>query len=207
MKKFKNFLYYEWKKIIAFTAVIIIILVTVKQCNDKVATDLGILYISPYNSGDLVSFREDIQNADITSDADGDNKASVKAKPVLVSNDEAINIEQQVYQQIQFEIISGENLVYLINEDILLTYAGDLCYADITDIAQKYMIPPQNCHAYDDGKIYAISLEGNAYLEGLGINTEGLFIAQRNYVNEDKDKTVNINAKKAIDYIIKQASA
>ena len=203
MQKIKNFFYYEWKKLVAVACVIVLILVTVKQCNSKVVTDLGVLYISTQNPGDLTPLEDDIKNSSIVKDADGDGKTTIKTRTIPISNDEAINIEQQVYQQIQLEIVSGENLLFLINEETLISNATGFCFADIGDIAKKYNIPPQNCHAYDDGRIYAISIEGNSYLESLGINTENMFIAQRDYKPEDKDSTFNTNAKKIIEYILK----
>ncbi len=204
MDKFKNFLYYEWKKIIAIAAIASIIIVTAVQCNNKVVTDLGVLYIGRVNPGDIAGLEASLKESQLAKDADSDGLVTVKARTILVSADEDINMEQQVYEQIQVELVSGQNRLFLTDEAVLLTNAKSYSFADIGFIAQKLGINPENCKAYEDGTVYAISLEGNSYLESLGIPTQNMFIAQRNYTDELKNDQCNINASNAIEYILKE---
>ena len=202
MKKFKNFLYYEWKKIAAIVFVILMTIVTVNQCNNKVATDLGILYIGNIKPGDFSLIKAELESANIVSDADSDGKTVINTKEILIPKSEELKLEQQVPQQIQFEVISGENMLYIIDEKSARTNAMEMSFADITDIADKYNIPHENCLKYSDGKVFAIPLSDNKLLETLGIYNDGMFIAQRNYVLKDKDNPLNANARKGMEYIL-----
>ncbi len=202
MKKLKNFLYYEWKKILLVLLVLVLSLVTVRQCTNKIQTDLGVLYVSDVKPGDMAPLIEDLKKANIAKDVDSDGKITVKSRTILISSDEAINLEQQVPQQIQFEIISGENLLFLVNETTLNTHAGELSFADISEITKKLDVPSDKCRTYSDDSVFAVSLEGNRLIESFGINTKGMFIAQRNYLPKDKNTPLNNNARNALEYIL-----
>ena len=204
MKKIKNFFYYEWKKLLLVILAACLVVVTVKQCAAKVQTDLGVLYVNNINPGDITPLAENIKGLSAIKDTDSDGEVTVKTRTILISSDDAINMEQQVPQQIQFEIISGENMLFIVNEDTLKTYAAELSFADIGDVTNKLGIPEEKCRTYSDGKVYAVSLEDNSLLSSLGINTENMFIAQRNYLPKDKNSPLNINAKTALEYIIKE---
>ena len=106
MKKIKNLLYYEWKKIVAVLFVLILVVVTVKQCNDKVLTDLGVLYIGDVRTENFSSLKEELESAGIVADADSDGEVIINTKEILIPQSEEIKLEQQVPQQIQFEVIS-----------------------------------------------------------------------------------------------------
>lgn len=204
MKKFKNFFYYEWKKLLLIILVASLVVVTIKQCTAKVHTDLGVLYVSDINPGDISPLAENIKSLSVIKDTDSDGEVVVKTRTILISSDDALNMEQQVPQQIQFEIISGENMLFIINEETLKTYAAELSFADIGDVTDKQGIPEEKCRAYPTGEVYAVSLEDNKLLTSLGINTKNMFVAQRNYLPKDENNPLNINAKAALEYIIKE---
>lgn len=204
MKKIKNFFYYEWKKLLLLILVLTLAVVTVKQCAAKVETDLGILYVNNINPKDISVLTENIRTSTDIMDTDSDGNVTVKSRKILISSDDALNMEQQVPQQIQFEIISGENMLFILNEETLNTYAAELSFADISDIVQKLGIPLEKCREYKDGGVYAVSLEDNRILTSLGIDTKNMFVAQRNYLPKDRDNPLNINAKIALEYIIKE---
>ena len=205
MKKFKNFLYYEWKKILAVLFVIILIAVTVNQCNDKVYTDLGVLYIGDIRTENFSAIKTELESSNIVSDVDSDGKVKIKAREIFVPASEELKLEQQVPQQIQVEIISGENLLYILNEKTARNNAVEMSFADITEVAEKFGISADECLKYSDGKIFAIPLDGNKLLEDLSINNSGMYIAQRNYTEENKNSLSNLNARKAMEYILKKS--
>ncbi|MBR3934685.1 MAG: hypothetical protein IKJ68_12370 [Clostridia bacterium] len=206
MKKIKNFLYYEWKKIVAVLFVLILVVVTVKQCNNKVLTDLGVLYIGDVRTENFSSLKEELESAGIVADADSDGKVIINTKEILIPQSEEIKLEQQVPQQIQFEVISGENLLYVVDKQTARNNAVEMSFADITEVAQKFGISEDACLKYSDGKIFAIPLEGNKLFEDLGINNTGMFIAQRNYTEENKNTPLNLNARKAMEYILEKSN-
>ena len=206
MEKFKNFLYYEWKKIVAVLFVIILVVVTVKQCNDKVHTDLGVLYIGDIRTENFSAIKTEFESAKIVSDVDSDGKVTIKTREIFIPQSEELKLEQQVPQQIQVEIISGENLLYILNEQTARNNAVEMSFADITEVAQKFGIPEDECIKYSDGKIFAIPLDENKLLEDLGINNMGMYIAQRNYKEENKNIPSNLNARKAMEYILKKSN-
>jgi len=204
MKKLKNFLYYNRLKIFAVIFVIVSIIVTARQCSDRKEIDLGILYAGESNSDNLPKLAQDIKSAKILTDADLDGEINVNAKSILIPSSRDYMIEQQVPEQIQVEIISGENRLYILDKETLISYAVDENFADITDIAVKSGYNAENCLSYNDGRIYAVSLEGNKLIKKMGLNGDGMYIAIRNYLEEDKNEALNINAKKALEYVIKK---
>lgn len=205
IKKFKNFLYYNWQKIAAVIFVIVFVFVTFRQCSQRVETDLGIMYVGEAVVSDtLPELCSEIKNAAITSDADGDGKITLNSKSIVLPLSKEKMIEQQVPEQIQVEIISGENLLYILEKSTLISYAVDESFADITDIADKFNIPNESCLSYENGKIYAIPLDNNTLLKEKGIESGGMYLALRNYLDSDKDKIINLNAKRALEYILER---
>ena len=119
IKKIKNFLYYNWQKIAAVIFIIVFVFVTFRQCSQRVETDLGIMYVGEAVVSDtLPKLCSEIKNAAITSDADGDGKITLNSKSIVLPLSKEKMIEQQVPEQIQVEIISGENVIDCIQENI-----------------------------------------------------------------------------------------
>lgn len=203
MKKIKNFLYYEWKKIIALIFVVVLIFVTVKQCNSKVETDFGVLYVSEVYTDKFSALKTELESAKIISDIDSDGKVTITTKEIFIPKTYELKMEQQVPQQIQFEIISGETTLFMVDKATAFTNAAELSFADITSVAKAYNIAEEECLKYSDGIVFAIPLEGNKLLEKLGIPSEGMYIAQRNCLEKDKNNPINVNARKAMEYILK----
>lgn len=205
IKKFKNFIYYNWLKIAAIVFVIVFLLVTFRQCSQRVETDLGIMYVGEAVVSDkLPKLAEEIEKAGIISDADDDGKITLNTKTITVPLSKEKMIEQQVAEQIQVEIISGENLLYILGKPTLISYAVDENFADITHIADKYNIPKESCLCYENGRVYAIPTDNNALLEEKGIESQGMYLALRNYLEKDKDNILNINASKALEFILER---
>lgn len=205
IEKLKNFLYYNWIHIAAVVFAIVFIAVTFVQCSGREEIDLGIMYVGGEAVSDkLTALAEDIKNAGILTDADESGTIKLNTKPITVPESKEYMIEQQVPEQIQVEIISGENLVYLLPKETLISYAVDESFADITNLATKINASPDSCMSYEDGRIYAIPLEGNTLLAEKGIDTTGMYIAQRNYLPEEENSAFNINARRAVEYILER---
>lgn len=205
IKKFKNFMYYNWLKIASIVFIIVFSLLTFRQCSQRTDTDLGIMYVGEAVVSDkLPKLAEEIEKAGIISDADGDGKISFNTKDIIIPLSKEKMIEQQVPEQIQVEIISGENLLYILEKSTLISYAVDESFADITHIAQKYNIPKESCLSYKDGKIYAIPADDNALLKEKDIESRGVYFALRNYLEKDKDNILNINAVEALEFILER---
>lgn len=204
IKKIKNFFYYNRIAIIAFLFVIVFVTGTMRQCTQRVETDLGIMYTGTAAVSDyLDGLAKDINAKVILDDIDGDGVVTVNTKSIVIPELREHMIEQQVPEQIQVEIISGENILYILDKPTLISYAVDENFADITDLAKKYGCKPDECLSYDDGKIYAIGLSNNLYLKEKGIECQGQYIAIRNYLPKDSTNPKILNAKKAAEYILK----
>ena len=203
MKKLKNFLYYEWKKIIALVFVVVLTFITVKQCSNKEVVDFGVLYAGEVYTKNFSALKTELESAKIISDTNSDGKVIIKTKEIFIPKTPELRMEQQVPQQIQFEIISGETTLFIVDMGTANTNAAEMSFADITSIATAYDIPQDKCLKYSDGKVFAVSLEGNKLLEKLKIPSEGMYIAQRNCPEKDKTSLININAQKAMEYILK----
>lgn len=205
IKKIKNFLYYNWLKIAIFVFAAVFCVVTLMQCSQRSETDLGIMYVGKaVASKNLPLLAEEIKKSCYLADADGDGKISLNTKTITIGENKQEMIVQQVPEQIQVEIISGENLLYILDKSILISYSVDQSFADITDLALKYNIPRDNCLTYENGAVYAISAEGTKILEDFGVESKGMYFALRNYLEKDKNNPLNINAKKSFEFILER---
>jgi len=202
MKKIKNFFYYEWKKILALVFVVVLTFVTVRQCNNKVEPDFGVLYVSKTVTKNFSALKSELESSKLISDIDSDGKVVIKTKEIYIPQSEELKMEQQVPQQIQFEIISGETTLFVVDRGTAVTNAAELSFADVTSVAEEGGVPLDLCLKYPDGKIYAIPMDGNKMFEKLGIPTDGMYIAQRNYPEKEKNSPGNLNARKAMKYIL-----
>ena len=208
IEKIKNYLYYNWIKIAACVFATVFIAVTFMQCSQRKEIDLGIMYVGKnVVSGKLPSLAEEIKNRGIASDADGDGEITIGSKTITIPLSKEKMIEQQVPEQIQVEIISGENLFYILEKETLISYAVDESFADVTEIAQKYNINKETCLAYENGSIYAIPADENPIFKNMGIETKGMYFALRGYNEKDKNSIKNQNARKLLDYILEGENA
>jgi len=205
IKKIKNYLYYNWIKIAAIAFASVFIAMTFIQCSQRKETDLGIMYVGKaVVSENLPKLAEKIDGANIIKDADEDGEITLNTKAIVIPLSKEKMIEQQVPEQIQVEIISGENLLYILEKETLISYAVDESFADITDLAEKFNVPKEICLSYENGSVYAIPAEENVLLKELGIETSGMYFAMRNYLPKDKDKLTIINAQNALKYILER---
>lgn len=205
IKKIKNYLYYNWIKIAAIVFAVVFIAVTFMQCSQRKETDLGIMYVGKaLVSENLPKLAQEMEKTNIISDADEDGEITLNTKAIVIPLSKEKMIEQQVPEQIQVEIISGENLLYILEKETLISYAVDESFADIADLAEKFNVPKENCLSYENGSVYAIPAEENALLKELGIETSGMYFALRNYLPKDKDKLTIINAQNALKYILER---
>lgn len=205
IKKIKNYLYYNRLKIAAIVFAAVFIAVTFMQCSQRKETDLGIMYVGKaVVSENLPELAQEIEKTNIISDADGDGEITLNTKAIVIPLSKEKMIEQQVPEQIQVEIISGENLLYILEKEALISYAVDESFADITELAEKYGVPKESCLSYDGGSVYAIPVGENPLLKDLHIETSGMYFALRNYLPKDKDKLTNVNAKNALEYILER---
>ena len=77
----KNFIYYNWLKIAAIVFVIVFLLVTFRQCSQRVETDLGIMYVGEAVVSDkLPKLAEEIEKAGIISSKSRQFKRKNQAK-------------------------------------------------------------------------------------------------------------------------------
>ncbi len=205
IKKIKNYLYYNWIKIAAIVFAVVFIAVTFMQCSQRKEIDLGIMYVGKaVVSENLPKLAQEIEKTNIISDADEDGEITLNTKAIVIPLSKEKMIEQQVPEQIQVEIISGENRLYILEKETLISYAVDENFADISDLAEKFNVPKENCLCYENGSVYAIPAGENALLKELEIETSGMYFALRNYLPKDKDKPENLNVKKALEYILER---
>ncbi len=198
-KKIKNFLYYNWIKIAAAVFVIVLTAVTMRQCASRHETDFGIMYAGSTAVSERLSvLREELEKNIQLDDTDGDNVITARDKAITIPDTWEHTIEQQVMEQIQVEIIAGDYLVYILNEPVLLKYAIDGSFMDITEYAKDI----SDCLSYENGGVYAIPLSGNLSLEANGIPTDGMYIALRACPDDKENSPEYRNAFKALEYIL-----
>ncbi len=199
IKSIKNFLYYNWIKLAAVIFVLIFIAVTVRQCQNRHELDFGIMYAgSEAISQRLPDIEKALSEKVDFADVDDDGLLTVRAKSITIPESREHAVEQQVMEQIQVEIIAGDYLIYVLTEKLLMKYAVDESFMDIT----KYAEGSEGTLSYDNGGVYAVPISGIDFFENIGIPTEGMYIALRACPEGKEESLEYKNALKALEFIL-----
>lgn len=200
-KKTENFwYYYKWHTIIGILA-LVLIAYAVKTSVGSKENDLFMVYVSDkgVNAASSDMLEKDFKDSDILKDVNGDGERVFYLDNMVVSMDGANN-DMALMQKLQVYMMAGEQSLMLVHKYIPEDYDG--AFEDISSFASEDDVT----YTGAEGKITAISVEGNSYLESLGFNTDNLYIAlhtrtekqEKNHVRDGEYK----NARRALKYIL-----
>lgn len=202
-KRFENYwYYYKWHTIVGI-AVIMLIILGLKSFSSSKEADMTIVYVSDKYADPSVSqnFQDSLKENNLTADLNGDKTEYFYLDPMVVSFD-GKNQDVAIMQKLQVYMAAGSQSLMMVHKYILEDYDG--AFEDISDLCQD----DENAFVSKDKTITGISVEGNKYLESLGINTDNLYLClkqrtQKELKNKNRDKEYEL-AGKIIKFILSQ---
>ena len=182
---------YFWDYYKVHTIVVLFVLmmagVTIYQAATAPDYDFNVAYAGAYNLVDENAELLRQKMSEYVTDSDGDGKDGVAFNRIsFVEGMEDPQVEYASITRMQLEV-TDENTVLYIFDDTKASYyigipemdgvfleTGEWLDSEISE-DRLYM---------SDGKAYAVSLKGSKLLEECGINSDNLYVAVRNYVEE-----------------------
>lgn len=202
-QKWENYWYHYKMHTIAVIVIAALVIVGFKSCMDKKVTDLHMAYMSTqYISDETINAIETSFNENgLIKDIDGDGLNNFYMDTVVHNFDVDSNADQATMQKIQTILYAGQHTLVLAHQYALEDYDG--CFEDLTD---KVREGDKVFESPSEGFATGISIEGNKYLESLGIKTENMYVAMRRQSEKEAEKNENAeffaSAYEVMDYIL-----
>ena len=171
----KNFFRGKRLCIILVIITVIGIIVAVRSCTEKVDADLTIAYIGDelFNSDVFYPAAPEIE-AEI-DDINGDGKRKIELVTITFNKNITFSQEQSNMAKMTMSMGQGQSRLYFMDKEYCERYADSEILMDISDIAGGREVLTN-----EQGKVYAISMNGNNNLRRLGlIDTSEVYAAVR----------------------------
>lgn len=204
-QKWDNYWYhYKWH---TFCAIFVIALIIFGffSCSQKTEPDLYLVYLSKTMVMDENIDKTEmslIENVPV-DDIDGDGKIHVLMEHIVSSFDVNVPMDEGTAAKIQTVMFGGQHTLMLVHKYALEDYDG--IFENLGEIEKEGDI---TFKSPSEGFVSGISVEGNRYLEELGINTKDLYVAMRRRSSEKikagEEKEYFDQAYKAMEYILSQ---
>jgi len=180
------FYYYKWHVIIAI-CVIALFASLLKSCTDRRTIDVKMVYFGKeYISQENAQLLEEsLRKEGFVNDVDGDGEETFYMDIVLDDFEVDGTVDEATMSKIQTVVYAGDHTLLLAHQYALEDYDG--CFADLSDKAadgQKVFKSPENDF------VTGISVEGNTYLEEMGIDTTNLYVAMRRRTEKEEKKGI-----------------
>ncbi len=182
--------YYKWHTI-GIAAVIIAVAVTCVQCASKEKFDFTIIY-----SGNRIFSEEQVDRflaalEERLPDVDGDGVTNIDFQQLSLSGQsQNIEYDYAVQQKFDVALMSGENALYFMSEDEMLTQfarqQNEYVFVPIEDWAKSPV--PKSAAVNKDGVPTGVNLENSAFLKETEFFTDDLYLAVR--IKESGDKEI-----------------
>ncbi len=196
---------FSGKRLIILLALVITagVAVAVRSCAAREKPDLTLTYIGEnyFSSDRFYDARRLIE--DNIDDVNGDGKRVAEIAVISFGTNITGAQEQNNLTRLTMSMGGGESRIYIMDKGYAVRYADSEVLADVADFASGDALTNA------DGKVYAVSVEGNPVLERLGLSdSEDVYIALRAVTEMDGVNFKNIDAidaaaRKAYEYIIK----
>ena len=204
MKEWLENYWYHYKfHTIAGIFALVLLVVGVKSFTKRKEMDLSMVYFSDttFSTETSDKFISSLKDLDIVEDLDADGEKYIHIEPVVHSFDIDAPLEQGSAEKLQTMLYAGDHTLMLVHKYALEDYAQ--FFEDISDKAKDKDKTFQNP---EEKYISGISVEGNAFLEDMGINTKDLYVAMRRMREKEKgnEKTKKLfdQAYRVMDYIL-----
>ena len=202
-QKWDNYWYhYKWHTIGAVFALFLIITIFY-SCSHKQEPDLYMVYLSNAIVTDesVDKIETGIIEKASLEDVDGDEKIIVFMEHIVSQFDVNAYVDEATAGKIQTVMFGGQHTLMLVHRYALEDYDG--IFENLEEVEKE---GDKTFKSPSEGFVSGISVEGNKYLENLGINTKDLYVAmRRRSPKELKDKEKEkyfTQAYKAMDYIL-----
>lgn len=174
------FYYYKWHVIITVLAVIILGLI-LKSCTSTKEPDISIAYISDHAVSSEASDKlfEELQKNKLIYDINNDGEPFYYFDPFIVDF-ENTSQNYDIYDKLQLQLSVGTQTLTFAHQYALEDY--EWAFDDIG----KYAKDSHKTVTGSNGSVLGISIEGNKFLESVGINTENLYVSIHKRTAEQK---------------------
>ncbi len=196
---FSDFWHYNKGKIFSVVIILFLVILAFNQCSFGNTTDLGIVHISQVLDEDGTQFLESIER-EISLKSSGE-ELNLQFTPIYMPDDFKSAQELGSIEKAQVEISAGGSTLFILDEETLYSYKNDDIFYDLSEYADEYGINQEECYCDEYGKVMAISVHKNTYLESVGIECENLYISVRNHLESEKSEYEN--AFMVLEYILK----
>lgn len=202
--KWDNYWYhYKWHTLAVLFAIALIV-VLVKGCTSKKEPDLYMVYMSNSQIKDeniekiKLGFAED----GLIHDINKDGETLVVFEHIVSTFNVNDVVDESTAGKLQTVLYGNQHSLMLVHKYALEDYDG--MFENLNDKVQK---GDKTFKSPSESFVTGISVAGNEYLEGYGINTKDLYVAMRRRSTKEKEKE-NITlafdgAYSAFDYILK----
>lgn len=202
-EKAENFWYHNKFGVFLVLFIIALIVLIIWSYSGKTTYDLKLVYFSNYVLPDGTSEKveESFRENGLIQDVTEDGEANFYMESIVRTFVADEYLDEATQAKIQTVIVTGDFTLMLAHEYALTDYAQ--YFEDISDRVRKgdkTFVNPE------EGYVSGISVEGNTYLESLGIKTDDLYVAMRRRhpkdIEKGKDKEFFDGAYKVMDYIL-----
>ena len=204
MKKWLENYWYHYKfHTFAGIFALVLLVVGVKSFTDRTEMDLSMVYFSDttFSAETSDKFISSLKDLDIVKDLDADGEKYIHIEPVVHSFDIDAPLQQGSAEKLQTILYAGDHTLMLVHKYALEDYAQ--FFEDISDKAKD---KDKTFRNPEEKYISGISVEGNAFLEDMGINTKDLYVAMRRMREKEKGneetKKLFDQAYRVMDYIL-----
>lgn len=184
-KKIENFWYHYKGHTLIILLILVLVVAGFKSCKDKQEIDLHMAYMStnPISQQSTDALEKSLESAGLLRDIDGDGDAVFYMDTVVHNFSADSDMDQYSAQKVQTVLYAGSHTLTLAHRYALEDYDGS--FEDISD----YVRNGDNIfESPEEGYVSGIGVEGNEFLESLGINTENLYVAMRRRTNAEVEK-------------------
>ena len=166
------FYYYKWHVILTVIAVLVAGLIF-KSCTSVKEPDVNIAYISEasVSTETYDKLFEELKKNNLILDVNGDGETGFYFDPTIVKFTNATSEDYQIYEKLQVVLSAGSQSLILAHQYALEDF--EWAFDDIG----KYAKDSDKTVSNSKGAVIGISVEGNEFLESIGISTENLYVS------------------------------
>lgn len=181
-KRAENFFYYYKWHTLAALFVIVILAFSIYSAVSSHEPDLHMIYVSdkPISSEASSKLEKSLKDEGLIADVNGDSTQKFLFEPLITSMDSS-NSDMATLQKLQVCMVAGTQSIMLLHQYTVEDYDGS--FEDIS----KYAGSAKTITG-SEGFVTGISVEGNKYLESIGINTENLYLSIHRRSEKDIEK-------------------
>jgi len=166
------FYYYKWHVILTIFAVLVVGLIF-KSCSSVKEPDIHIAYISeaPVSTETYDKLFEELKKNNLIQDINADGETEFYFDPTVVKFTNATSEDYQIYEKLQVVLSAGSQSLILAHQYALEDF--EWAFDDIGKYAKK----GDKLLISSTDNVIGISVEGNEFLESIGIDTKNLYVS------------------------------